>query len=182
MKKVLILAGWGGSNFPHWQSWLAGEIAKDYGKVSFFKFSNFELPDKETWKNELIEEVASFQPDIIVCHSIASILWFHICNELYALHSCSVDNIAKLFLVAPPSLTCKIPELASFYPCKIPKNLYAKEVILVSSTDDPYMTQNEAKELQEALHVEMKVLENAGHINSNSSFGKWPWMLEQVNK
>jgi len=28
-KKVLLLHGWGGSDFPHWQSWLAGEIAKE---------------------------------------------------------------------------------------------------------------------------------------------------------
>ena len=42
-KKVLILAGWGGSDFPHWQSWLASEIVKDYGKVSFLSFSNFFL-------------------------------------------------------------------------------------------------------------------------------------------
>jgi uncharacterized protein len=35
-KKVLLLHGWGGSNYPHWQSWLAAELAKNYGKVSFF--------------------------------------------------------------------------------------------------------------------------------------------------
>ncbi len=40
IEKVLLLHGWGGSDTPHWQSWLAGEIAKDYRKVSFFWSSN----------------------------------------------------------------------------------------------------------------------------------------------
>ena len=48
--KVLLLHGWGGSDYPHWQSWLAGEIAKDYGTVSFFKFSDYNFPDLDTWK------------------------------------------------------------------------------------------------------------------------------------
>ena len=186
-KKVLILAGWGGSDFPHWQSWLAGELAKDYGKVSFFKFSNFEFPNKDAWKEELIKEIDDFKPDIVICHSIANILWFHICNDLekhykdlHAVCPLGIEPIEKLYLVVPPSLNCDIKELSSFYPCQIPKNLYAKESILITSTDDPYMTQDEAKQLQMNLDIPMKVLEDAGHINADSGFGKWDWILENL--
>jgi predicted alpha/beta hydrolase family esterase len=63
-RKVLILHGWGGSDFPHWQSWLAGEIAKDYGKVSFLKFSDFDFPSFDIWRNELKKELQEFKPDI----------------------------------------------------------------------------------------------------------------------
>ena len=182
-KKVLILAGWGGSDFPHWQSWLAGEIAKNYGKVSFLRFSDFEFPNKDTWKNELIEEIDDFKPDIVICHSIANILWFHICNELNEHYKdLHVEPIEKLYLVVPPSLSCDIEELSSFYPCSIPANLYAKETLLISSTDDPYMTQDEALQLQANLDVPMKILQDAGHINNDSGFGEWSWMLEQVSK
>ena len=181
-KKVLLLAGWGGSDSPHWQAWLAGEIAKDYGKVSFLEFSNFEFPNKNTWKEELIKEIDDFKPDIVICHSIANILWFHICNELNTMYdSLHVEPIEKLYLVVPPSLSCEIPELESFYPCQIPKSLYAKESILITSTNDPYMTQEEAKQLQMNLDIPMKVLQNAGHINADSGFGKWDWILEDLN-
>ena len=181
-KKVLILAGWGGSDFPHWQSWLAGELAKNYGKVSFLRFSDFENPNKDIWKEELIKEIDDFKPDIVICHSIANILWFHICNELNAVYnSLHVEHIEKLYLVVPPSLSCDIKELSSFYPCQIPSSLYAKESILITSTDDPYMTQEEAKQLQSNLDIPMKVLQNAGHINADSGFGKWDWILEDLN-
>ncbi|MDQ1244454.1 MAG: serine hydrolase, partial [Campylobacterota bacterium] len=85
-----------------------------------------------------------------------------------------------LFLVAPPSLECKIEELKSFFPCEIPTNLYAKEALLVASTNDPYMSINEASLLAGSLRAQMLILQNAGHINTDSGYGEWPWMLEEI--
>ncbi len=173
-KKVLLLHGWGGSDFPHWQSWLAGEIAKEYGKVSFLKLSDFDTPKLDVWLGELKDELENFQPDIIICHSLANTLWFHLCNTE------SILIIEHLYLVAPPSLSCELDELQEFFPVKIPKNLYAKNTLLITSTNDPYMSEDEAKELQNELQIEMNILQNAGHINSDSGFGKWEWILNEL--
>ena len=173
-KRVLLLHGWGGSDSPHWQSWLASEIAKDYGTVSFLKFSDFDFPNKNRWKEELLKELVDFKPNIVICHSLANILWFHLCNEE------NIKDVEKLFLVAVPSLKCEVEEIKSFFPVKAPKNLHAKEVLLVASTNDPYMTQDEAKEVQTLLGVEMEILVDAGHINSDSGYGKWSWMLNKI--
>ncbi len=173
-EKVLFIHGWGGSDFPHWQSWLAGEIAKDYGKVSFLKFSNFDLPSKDEWKKELLEELDDFKPDIVVCHSLANSLWFHLCNEE------NFMSVKKLFLVAPPSLTSSIKEIDSFFPVSIPKDLKAKEALLVCSTNDPYMSLDEAKALQKELNIEMHIELDAGHINADSGFGEWQWIKEKL--
>jgi len=175
-KKVLILHGWGGSDFPHWQNWLAGELAKDYGKVSFLRFSNFDFPKLDVWREELKAELNNFKPEIVVCHSLANILWFHLCNNE------NIFVIEKLFLVAPPSMRCDIEELKEFFPIKTPQTLCAKESILITSTDDPYLTQEEANELQNSLDIPMKVLEKAGHINADSGFGEWDWILQKIKK
>jgi len=174
MKKVLLLHGWGGSDFPHWQSWLASEIAKNYGTVSFLEFSNFDFPDLNIWKKELQEELKSFQPDIVICHSLANTLWFHLQSE--------IKKVKKLYLIAPPSLHCNVEEIKEFFPLPMPTNTSAEETLLISSTNDPYMTLEEAKELQKSLNIEMKVLENAGHINAESGYGEWPWILEEIKK
>jgi len=173
-KKVLLLHGWGGSDFPHWQSWLAGEIAKEYGCVNFLKFSNFDAPKLDVWMQELQYALDDFKPDIVICHSLANTLWFHLC------HKKSIKKIEKLYLIAPPSLTCKVEELEEFFPLTPPLNLYAKEAMLITSTNDPYLRVVEAKNLQQSLHVTMKVLENAGHINADSDYGEWKWMLKEV--
>ncbi len=173
-QKILLLHGWGGSDFPHWQSWLAGELAKDYNTVSFLKLSNFEMPELHVWKEELQAHLSDFQPDIVVCHSLANILWFHLC------HDASIEQVSTLYLVAPPSLECTIGELQSFFPLEAPKNLYAKEVLLITSTNDPYMNEDEANALQKQLGVAMNVLQNGGHINAQSGFGPWEWMLKEL--
>ena len=174
-QKVLLLHGWGGSDNPHWQSWLAGEIAKDYGNVNFLQFSNFDNPDIKVWQEELIEALESYKPDIVICHSLANTLWFHLCNT-----QSIKKKIQKLILVAPPSLECNIEELKSFFPLKTPTELYAEKSILVTSTDDPYMSMQEAKSLQKNLNIEMLVLENAGHINADSGYGVWEWIYNEV--
>jgi len=173
-KKVLILHGWGGSDFPHWQSWLAGELAKNYGKVSFLKFSDVDFPVFDIWKNELKNELEDFQPDIVICHSLANTLWFHLCLDG------DLREVEKLYLVAPPSMNCNIEELKSFFPLEIPKNPYAKNIMMVVSTDDPYIKMDEAQKLQKALNADIKILEDAGHINTDSGFGKWEWILQKL--
>ena len=173
-KKVLIIHGWGGSDTPHWQSWLASELAKDYGYVYFLKFSDLEYPNLSTWSNELVDALEDFKPDVVVCHSVANTLWFHLCNEK------RLKVVKELFLVAPPSMSCDIEELKSFFPIKTPKTLYASQTILVSSTNDPYMSLDEVKVLQNELNIKMKVLQNAEHINADSNYGEWPWILEEI--
>lgn len=179
-KRVLLLHGWGGSDFPHWQSWLAGEIAKEYGHVKFLRFSDVDVPKLGVWLGELGETLVAFKPDIVICHSLANTLWFHLCHtNATVLES---QNIEKLYLVAPPSLECKVAELTEFFPIAPPKNLYTKETLLITSTNDPYMSIDEANRLQKDLNVTMEILQNAGHINSYSGFGAWEWMLEAVRK
>ena len=174
-KKVLLLHGWGGSDKPHWQAWLSGELAKEYGCVNFLRFSDVDAPSLSVWMSELNAALESFQPDIVVCHSLANTLWFHLC------HTNPNISIEKLYLVAPPSLNCKVTELQEFFPINIPTKLYAKKVTLVSSTNDPYMEEKEVKELVKKLQIPHKILFNAGHINTDSGYGKWEWILKEIN-
>lgn len=175
-KKVLLLHGWGGSDYPHWQSWLAGELAKDYGFVSFLRFSNPDAPKLNRWKEELKNHLQEFQPDVIICHSLANILWFHMCNDD------SIDDVKELYLVAPPRIDCTIEKLKSFFPVKIPCDPHADKVLLVTSTNDHYLSEEEAQKMQKELGVEMVVMQNAGHINADSGFGEWEWILQELKK
>ena len=173
-EKVLLLHGWGGSDDPHWQSWLAGEIAKDYGTVAFPLLDNPHFPSKNRQMAQVKTLLKEFKPDIVICHSLANIIWFHLCLEG------EIAAVKRLLLVAPPSTECDIDIIRKFFPCETPKNLFAEEVMLVTSTNDPYLTKEEAQALQKALDVKMKVLEDAGHINADSGYGEWPWVKEWV--
>jgi len=173
-EKVLLLHGWGGSDYPHWQSWLAGEFAKDYGTVAFPLLDHPHFPTKNRWVKQVKALLKAFRPDVVICHSLANTLWFHLCNEG------EIEAVKRLLLVAPPRLDLELDTIKTFFPVGVPETLFAEEAMLVTSDNDPYMNSEEAAALQKALGVEMKVLENAGHINAESGFGEWPWVLEWV--
>ena len=172
--KVLLLHGWGGSDFPHWQSWLAGEIAKDYGQVYFPLLDNPHFPTKNRWIVQVKEILKEFKPDIVICHSMANSLWFHLCEEK------DISPVKRLLLVSPPRNNLDLKQIKTFYPAPIPEKLFAKEVTLVTSTDDPYLTQEEAKQMAIDLSVPMKVIQDGGHLNADSGYGEWPWVLQWV--
>jgi predicted alpha/beta hydrolase family esterase len=165
-KKVLILHGWQGSDFPHWQSHLAIQLIENNYTVSFPALPNRDLPNLQEWLEYLDIEMKHFKPDVVVCHSLANILWFHYVN------SYEVETIEKLMLVAPVSPTCNIPELSTFFPYLVPQDLRAKDKIMACSDNDPYLTIEEAYILHDILGIGLKVLESAGHINASSGFGK----------
>ncbi|MCX6072820.1 MAG: alpha/beta hydrolase [Campylobacterales bacterium] len=176
MLKVLILHGWGGSDNPHWQAWLASEVVKEYGMVAFPLLDNPHFPSKNRWMKQVKALLEDVNPDVVICHSLGCTLWLHLCNEG------EIAPVKRLLLVAPPRLSCEIEILKTFFPISTPENLFAKEAMMVTSDNDPYMSQEEAQALQKSLGIEMKVLENAGHINDASGYGEWPWVKEWVGK
>jgi len=168
--KVLILHGWGGSDTPHWQAELAGAIAKAYGTVSFPLLDNCHFPSKNRWVKQLKEILEDFKPDTIVCHSLANILWFWFCHE----PGCEkFSQIKRLFLVSPPSLTTEVDTIKTFFPCSLPNDLHAQEVQMIVSDNDPYIEAEEAQLMAEHYDVPLIIINNAGHINADSGYGKW---------
>ncbi len=171
-ERVLILHGWGGSDTPHWQSWLAAEIAKDYGTVSFPLLDNPHFPSKNRWMRQVKQLLESFRPDTVICHSLANTLWFHLCNEG------EIAPVKRLLLVAPPRTDLQLDTIATFFPVQPPVDLFAEAKLLVTSTNDPYLNTDEAAALQRALGIKMHVVEAGGHLNAESGYGPWPWVLE----
>ena len=175
--RLMLLHGWGGSDFPHWQSWLAAETAKDYGCVDFVRLPDFEHPKLRPWMEKAAKELQHTLPDVVVCHSLGNTLWFHLCNERLIR-----NKVKHLILVAPPSMHCGIEELSEFFPVSPPKNLYSENALMVVSDNDPYMDLQEAVSLQKALDIPMEILHDAGHINAQSGYGEWRWMLQYIKR
>ncbi len=170
--KVLILHGWGGSDAPHWQAELAATIAKAYGTVSFPLLNNCHFPTKNRWVKQIKAILKDFKPDTVVCHSLANTLWFWLCQEQDFMQK--IPEIKRLFMVSPPSLSTEIDTIKTFFPCRLPENLYAKEVQMIVSDNDPYIQVEEAKSMAQQYDIPVTVIQDAGHINADSGYGKWP--------
>jgi len=164
--KTLILHGWGGSDTPHWQAELASEIAKNYGTVSFPLLDNCHFPSKNRWLKQVKIILKDFKPDTVVCHSLANTLWFWLCQE-------EMQTVERLFMVSPPSLTTTEKTIKTFFPCAKPQNIYAKEVHMIVSDDDPWISKAEAKKIASHYNASLTTLKDAKHINADSGYGKW---------
>lgn len=173
--KTLILHGWGGSDHPHWQSELASSLARNYGTVSFPLLDNCHFPSKNRWLSQVKKILNEFKPDIVVCHSLANTLWFWLCQE-------KMFTIDKLIMVAPPSLGTTERTIKTFFPCPIPDNIYAKEVELIVSDDDPWIDVLEAKSIAHKIGANLQVINKAKHINAESGYGKWEFIEELVTR
>lgn len=165
--RVLILHGWGGSDAPHWQSELASEIAKNYGTVSFPLLNNCHFPTKNRWVKQVGKLLKEFKPDTVICHSLANTLWFWLCQED------GMRTVKRLFMVSPPGLNTEEKTIKTFFPCTEPNSIYAKEIHIIVSDDDPWVNRKEAQSLASRHDASFTLIQNAGHINAESGYGKW---------
>ena len=172
--RTLILHGWGGSDHPHWQSELASQIAKNYGTVSFPLLDNCHFPSKNRWIKQVKKLLEEFKPDTVVCHSLANTLWFWLCQEE------EMVEVERLFMVSPPGLSTEEQTIKTFFPCEIPSDPYAKDIELIVSDNDPWIELDEAQNMAKSIGANYTVIENAGHINADSGYGKWELIEEMV--
>ncbi len=170
--RTLVLHGWGGSDAPHWQAELSAEIAKNYGTISFPLLDNCHFPSKNRWVKQVRQILEDFKPDTVVCHSLANTLWFWLCQE-------EIPQVKRLFMVSPPSLTTKEATIKTFFPCEMPKILYAQEIQMIVSDNDPYIGIGEAETMAKHYNIPLTIIKNAGHINADSGYGKWE-LIEKI--
>ena len=172
--KTLILHGWGGSDAPHWQAELASEIAKDYGTVCFPLLDNCHFPSKNKWMKQVKTLLKEFQPQTVVCHSLANTLWMWLCEEG------DIQEVERLFMVSVPSFSTSEKTIKAFFPCPKPIHIYAKEVHMIVSDNDPWVKMDEAQTLAKHFNTTLTLIKNAGHINEDSGYGKWPFIEKLV--
>ena len=112
-------------------------------------------------------QIQTFKPHRIVCHSLANILWFAYVNSGKMKY-----NLEKLMLVSPVSPTCNIQEISTFFPYEVPLNLKSDISIMASSDNDEFITVDELYQLSNILEIGLKIIKDAGHINTKSGYGE----------
>lgn len=174
-ERVLILHGWGGSEEPHWQWWLARELAGRGYPVWFPLLGECHYPRKHKWIGEGKEILESFRPDTVIAHSLGAVLWLHLAAE-------NIAPVKRLLLVAPPAPDTRLETIKTFFPYRPAADLKAAEAHLVFSGNDTYLNPGEGARLARLLGIDFSLFEGAGHFNPQSGHGPWPWVLNWITK
>ena len=114
-RSFLILHGLEGSGPGHWQTWLTARLRADTERVAYPDLPDAEMPSLHSWRETLNGELAA-QPDVetvVVCHSLACLLYLHHVADGGA-------QAQRVLLVAPPSESAGLPQIASFFPAPLP--------------------------------------------------------------
>ena len=162
--EFVLVPGRYDSSYDHWQSCWGRQLPIWHRVVQ----RNWDEPDIDRWVGSIRRLLAP--------HKRRAILVGH---SLGALASCCVavdypELVAGLMLVAPAEPSKFEAEE------RIPICDLGVPSMLVASRNDPFMSFRRAEYWASIWHSELVDIGEAGHINTESGFGSWPYGLEVV--
>jgi predicted alpha/beta hydrolase family esterase len=159
----------------HWQFLLAADLIGAGHDVRYPDLPEPDAPRLEDWLRALDSELAAMtaSPRIVVCHSLACLLWFH------AAHRGIAAAVDRVLLVAPPA-SGKVPDSGSSFrlgtlDARAVRASARTGILIVSSDADPYNPAGAQALYGDPLGVTVTVIPGAGHITPATGHGYWPF-------
>jgi len=174
-----MIPGWQGSGEGHWQTWLSAALTEAGREVRHPTFADLDNPELADWLSGLRATLGGLPDDgfDVVAHSLGAVLWLH--------HVASAADgsprPARVLLVAPPSPTTTIPEIAAFFPPPLDIDTVrhsADGTVLVGTDNDPYTPEGITAAYGVPLKIATTVVPGGGHLNTEAGFGEWPNVLD----
>ncbi|UVK51844.1 alpha/beta hydrolase [Mesorhizobium sp. AR02] len=164
MTHFIILPGSGGSGPAHWQSrWESANPA-----MRRFQPSSWDLPDFTDWLAALEGAViAAPEPPVLVAHSLSCLLIAH-------WQKISRRPVKAALLVGVPDPASAVFPGYGMAFARIPEGRLRFASLVVTSTDDPYGSQEYAEARARQWGSRLTVIGSFGHINADSGLGDWP--------
>jgi uncharacterized protein len=182
---VLIVPGYRGSDESHWQSWLQDRL----NNAQRLSDVDWESPILSVWAGKIRQQLQeSDSPQWIVAHSFG-------CLAASIAVSDIPWKVAGLVFVAPadPSrfnlLGCRkvdqpavrSAEEQGVWPV-LPRQSLAVSGVLIASENDPWLSLDCARQLAGEWDLGLINIGHAGHINTESGYGAWPFLTELLDK
>jgi uncharacterized protein len=175
----LIVHGWENRRPDgHWQRWLAGELAERGAVVRYPQFPEPDQPVLADWLTLLRDELGRLDPArerVLVCHSLAVLLWWRAAGSLGELQP------DRVLLVSPPATEVlrQYAAVRAFAPSVVgglDEDL-RRRVRMVASDDDPYFPGGAARLYADRLGLDVDVVPGGAHLDLPAGYGSWPAVL-----
>jgi predicted alpha/beta hydrolase family esterase len=166
----LILHGLLGSGPDHWQTWLARRLRERDQRVSYPDLPQPDRARLDAWLEVLDRELLDPDGLVVICHSLACVLWLQHARRSRG------EPVERVLLVAPPSPSVQLPA-RDFFPLYVEPADVARaagSTRLVWASDDPYCPGGAEQLYAEPLELPSCRIEGGGHINPDAGYGPWP--------
>jgi uncharacterized protein len=160
---IFIHPGYSGSNYDHWQS----HWEREHPEYIRIQQRDWLHPVADEWAATIEQYLQQATEDtIVVTHSLGCLALVHWAQKTSL-------KIKGALLVAPPDYDD--PRIKPFIQGfdRIKKERLPFKSILLASSNDEYMTIDNASELASTLGSTFVNLGERGHINAKSNLGNW---------
>ncbi|HEY2603184.1 MAG TPA: alpha/beta hydrolase [Thermoleophilaceae bacterium] len=167
----LILHGFQGSGPDHWQTWLARRLRERGERVSYPGLPEPDTPSLRPWLDALDAELREPDGLVVLCHSLACVLWLQHARRSEG------PAVERVLLVAPPSPAAELPGVSGFFPLSVESADVARAAVstrVVWASGDPYCPEGAGRLYAEPLGLPACAVEDGGHINPDAGYGPWP--------
>jgi uncharacterized protein len=173
MTTYLIIPGLGNSGPEHWQTFFE-QSEKNFIRI---QQKEWDAPDCADWVTTIDKCMDDYDPSsvILIGHSLGCTTIAHWAKE-------SGKKIKGALLVAPSDIENPVYTFPASGFAPIPLDFINFPTIVVASMDDPWVTMERAKYFANHWGSECINIGNAGHINTNSGYGKWEQGLEILHR
>jgi uncharacterized protein len=184
--QVLIVPGYRGSGEAHWQTWLESSLPN----ASRVQRIDWGQPVLSVWAGEVRRQIQQARKPIwILAHSFG-------CLATAVAVSDRPQKVLGVVLVAPADprrfhlLGCYGDQPANINHSNdlipvtrvLPLRPLDVEGVVISSENDPWLSSEAAVELASSWGLKLHSVGRAGHINVESGYGPWPWLLDELQR
>lgn len=174
--QILIVHGWNSDSKDNWFPWLKSELESRGMNVQCPDMPNPKFPKQEEWLEKLTAVVDNDNPLILVGHSLGTIAVLRLLERISS-------KIVCVILVAGFTQGFGVNAISDFF--KTPFDFArikqkSRKFIVISSSNDPYLPITEGQKLADELNAEFIIEKNAGHLDSESGFSKYPSLLKLI--
>jgi uncharacterized protein len=180
---VFIIHGTGGNPEGNWFPWLKGKLSEKGHEVIVPKFPIHEKQFLDSWKREFENYKRKISKEtILIGHSLGVAFILNILESISQKINASflvAGFVGKIGISRFDELNKTFTQ-RKFNWERIRSN--CNNFCVISSSDDPYVQLEKGEELAKNLHTKLTVLERAGHINSDSGYIEFDFLLKKINE
>lgn len=175
---VMLVHGLGGSGPWHWQQWLTAQLPAYGVRAELPGLPGPDSPVLDEWLSMLRSRLASVPASaelVVAAHAEGVALWLH--------HTATIGGRARradrVLLVAPPDPQ-REPDAGGLVPYPQDARSLRRAAgltRLVVGTGDQHITMHGAHALADRLKIELDVVLDGEHVDTEAGYGPWPSVL-----